>query len=95
MTPFDDLIYDDDEASVASELYPGKVIGFEISMWDNDDPLPPFEGGIRLSLTEQPSFRYADFFVDGLLIGAGDDPSLYDGSAVEPSSWARIKAALQ
>ena len=56
------------------------------------------EGGIRLSLTEQPSFRYADFFVDGLLLGAGEDPSAYegnDGSAVEPSSWARIKAALQ
>ena len=98
VTPFDDLIYDDEEASVASELYPGKVIGFEISMWDNDDPLPPFEGGIRLSLTEQPSFRYADLFVDGLLLGAGEDPSVYDGdegSAVEPSSWARIKAALE
>ncbi len=98
VTPFDDLIYDDEEASVASELYPGKVIGFEISMWDNDDPQPPYEGGIRLSLTEQPSFRYADFFVDGLLLGAGEDPSVYDGdegSAVEPSSWARIKAALQ
>ncbi len=35
---------------------------------------------------------HADFFVDGLLIGAGEDPSLYDDrSAVEPSSWGRIK----
>ena len=33
--------------------------------------------------------------VDGLLIGAGEDPSLYDDpSAVEPSSWARIKASF-
>ena len=30
VTPFDDLIYDDDAASAASELYPGKVIGFTI-----------------------------------------------------------------
>ena len=38
----------------------------------------------------------ADLFVDGLLVGAGEDPSRYDDvSAVEPSSWARIKAALE
>ena len=37
----------------------------------------------------------ADLFSDCLLVGAGDDPSLYDDSAVEPSSWGRIKAALE
>ena len=96
VTPFDDLIYDDEDASVASELYPGKVIGFQIATQDNDDPLPPYDLGTRLSLTEGPYVSYADFFVDGLLIGAGEHPSLYDDiSAVEPSSWARIKAALQ
>ena len=36
LTPFDDLIYNDEEASKASELYPGKVIGFSISMRDYD-----------------------------------------------------------
>ena len=41
------------------------------------------------------AMSHADFFVDGLLIGAGEDPSLYDDvSAVEPSSWARIKASF-
>ena len=98
VTPFDDLIYDDEDASVASELYPGKVIGFQIATQDNDDPLPPYDLGIRLSLTEGPYVSYADYFVDGLLLGAGEDPSLHDDddvSAVEPSSWARIKAALQ
>ena len=40
--------------------------------------------------------RFADLFVDGLLVGAGEDPSRYaDVSAVEPSSWGRIKAALR
>ena len=38
----------------------------------------------------------ADFYVDGLLVGAGEDPSRYDDvSAVTPSSWGRIKAALE
>ena len=33
--------------------------------------------------------------LDGLLVGAGEHPSSYDdASAVESSSWARIKAAL-
>ena len=99
VTPFDDLIYDDEAASVASELYPGKVIGFSISTIDNDateysDGLGPADLqwlGDRLEAT-----RFADFFLDGLLVGAGEDPSRYDDdSAVEPSSWARIKAALR
>ena len=101
VTPFDDLIYDDEDASLASELYPGKVIGFEIWTLDNDDPTPPtYDDVIHLALTdmERRSRRNADFFVGGLLLGAGEDPSLYDDdhdSAVEPSSWARIKAALR
>ena len=94
VTPFDDLIYDDEQASVASDLYAGKVIGFHIQTQDNDDPLPPFDGGMRLSLPGRNPFGFADSFVDGLLLGAGEDPSLYDVSAVAPSSWARIKAAL-
>ena len=40
VTPFDDLIYDDEAASAASELYPGKVIGFAISTYDNDATVP-------------------------------------------------------
>ena len=101
VTPFDDLVYDDEEASVASELHPGKVIGLDIWTRDNDDPArSTVEWGIFMSLSESDmrSRAHADFFVDGLLLAAGEDPSLYDGdkdSAVEPSSWARIKAALQ
>ena len=98
LTPFDDLIYNDEERSKASELYPGKIIGFSMSMWDNDairareGPLP---GNISLSGKWQEMIN-ADLFSDGLLVGAGEDPSRYDeGSAVEPSSWGRIKAALE
>ena len=46
--------------------------------------------------SEMRSRAHADFFADGLLLGAGEDPSRYDDvSAVEPSSWARVKAAIQ
>ena len=99
VTPFDDLIYDDEDASGASRLYPGKTIGFSMLTFDNDDT--ESEGGPRelsilsLSADTRPLVD-ADSFVDGLLFGAGEDPSLYDDrSAVEPSSWARIKAALE
>ena len=53
VTPFDDLIYDDEDASEASRFYPGKTIGFEIVTYDNDDTR--YEDGLgqksRLSLT--------------------------------------------
>ncbi len=99
VTPFDDLIYDDEDASEVSQLHPGKTIGFAMTTNDNDateykDGLGP---AIQLSLSSRVLSRYdADLFVDGLLVGAGEDPSSYDDvSAVEPSSWARIKAALK
>ena len=102
VTPFDDLIYDDEDASEVSQLHPGKTIGFTMTTNDNDateykDGLGP---KIQLSLgPEVLNLRVnASLFVDGLLVGAGEDPSSFDGgedSAVEPSSWARIKAALR
>ena len=99
VTPFDDLIYDDEAASEASRLYPGKTIGFSIVTRDYDDTKWTDGHGpvsIPMSLTgTTQSLIHADFFVDGLLIGAGEDPSLYDDpSAVEPASWARIKASF-
>ena len=94
LTPFDDLIYNDEEGSKASELYPGKVFGFSISMRDYDGT-GALDVAISLSGKWQEMIN-ADLFSDGLLVGAGEDPSRYDDvSAVEPSSWGRIKAALE
>ena len=96
MTSFDDLIYDDEAASEASRLYPGKTIGFSIAhaglrQYDWRDGHGSVSTPMSLTGTTQ-TLVHADFFVDGLLIGAGEDPSLYDDrSAVEPSSWGRIK----
>ena len=38
VTPFDRLVYDDIDGSVASDLTAGKVIGFGIVVHDNDEP---------------------------------------------------------
>ena len=99
VTPFDDLIYDDEVASRASELYPGKIIGFTIWTYDNDAtefPDGTGPGDFQWLSDTLGATRFADRFVDGLLVGAGEDPSLYDEvSAVGPSSWGRIKAALR
>ena len=98
VTPFDDLIYDDEAASKASQLYPGKIIGFGMSTIDNDDTKYRDGYGRKIAMTLRggsEAKRNADLLFDGLLVGAGEDPSLYDGSAVGPSSWGRIKAALK
>ena len=99
VTPFDDLIYNDEDASEVSRLYPGKIIRFSIDTTDNDVAQVTDGSGVSilLSLTAKlAALTNADFFVDGLLVGTGEDPSRYDDiSAVEPSSWGRIKAALR
>ena len=100
VTPFDDLIWDDEDASEVSQLRPGKIIGFAMRTNDNDATEYPDGFGPAIQLSLGPEFLDlrvdANLFVDGLLVGAGEDPSSYDDpSAVEPSSWARIKAALR
>ena len=98
VTAFDDLIYNDEDASEASQLQAGKTIGFSISTIDNDDTRYDDGYGRKIAISLSASSKAAinaDLLVDGLLIGAGEDPSLYDDrSAVEPSSWARIKASF-
>lgn len=97
VTPFDHLVHGDEDLSEASELYPGKTMGFELWLHDADSDAPLADSALYLlSRLDLDLWSDASGFVDGLLIGAGADPSLYDDvSAVEPSSWARIKAALQ
>ena len=99
VTPFDDFIYDDEEASEASRLHPGAIIGFEIRTSENDDTRYGDGAGHQQPQSlcgRTDALVLADLFVDGLLVGAGEDPSRYDDvSAVEPSSWARIKASFK
>ena len=97
VTPFDALVYNDEGLSQASELYPGKTIGFDLRVYDADEE-PPFVSSYAYLLTPLGLSvnLFSSPFVDGLLVGAGEDPSRYDDdSAAEPSSWGRIKAALR
>ena len=88
VTPFDDLIWNDPEKSVVSELFPGKVVGFEIKVWDFE----PDPGFFALA-GESTSSTNASYFVDGILVGLGN--TLPDVSSVGSVTWGRIKASFR
>jgi len=85
VTPFDDLIWNDPEASKPSKLFSGKTIGFFIGIPDFDTE----PGQYRAYHTLGTLPLQADFFVDGLLIGVQGETS------VEDIAWARIKASFR
>ena len=87
VTPYDDIVFSDQAASVATDLEPGHIIGFQIAMPDFDEAPQQYRGYHTLS-GQAATFRYAERFVDGQLVGAGD------ATAVEDRSWARIKASF-
>ena len=90
VTPFDDLIWDSPDESKASELFPGKIIGFDIQVVDHDSA----PGGAFFSLSgDFNSIFDAGVFVDGLLIGKGGTES--DDTVVESKTWGRIKASFR
>ena len=96
VTPFDALIWNDQERSVVSELVAGKVIGFFIRVVDLDADLSKpvgysIDDGFVRRTASNPA-EDADSFVDGLLLGAGE---FMEGSAVQPSSWGLIKASFK
>ncbi len=92
VTPFDRLLWNDSEESVASDLSAGKVIGFDLVLTDTDTKPGNLDGYYRLVWA--PEFDpTADGFGDGLLLPA--DGETGDDSVVESITWARIKAALQ
>ena len=98
VTPFDRLVIDDIEGSVASDLTAGQVIGFAILIhdWDGHQdgtawwvPEAMFPGS-RHALSRIFSV-HADSFIDGILLG----PEPAGDAAVGTVSWGRIKAALE
>ena len=93
VTCFDLLDHLNPENSVVSELSAGKTIGFDFIVQDYDveprRPLAYYELKYREGAEENA--EGADFFVDGLLLGPDND---FGDSAVQSTSWARIKASL-
>ena len=70
-------------------VFPGKVIGFSVEVHDVDTP-PGVSS--TYSLTSGLSIFTSDLFVDGVLVGK--DGKVPESTAVEHTSWARIKAAF-
>ena len=102
VTPFDRFVSTGPEDSDVSDLFGGKIIGFNISIPDVDvevDGRPGAWETLHL-LAASPLNEYrplllwsADDFADGVLV-TPDGLSSGD-SAVESDSWARIKAAIE
>ena len=88
VTPFDRLVWDNPGDSEPSPLFPNKIIGFQISVPDFDTEPSVYRGFHTLS-GQASTFRYAERFVDGRLIGSGDSPT-----AAKADSWGRIKASF-
>ena len=87
VTPFDDLIWNSPDDSQASPMASGNIIGFQISIPDFDTEPSAYRA--FHTLTGQAStWRFADRFADGRLVGAGG------GTSVEAGSWGRIKASF-
>ena len=98
VTPFDRFVpRADPEDSEVSDLFGGKIIGFNIHVCDVDD-----QPGVETihQLAAPPSndfwtlFRIsADDYADGVLITP--DGLSSEDSAVNSDSWARIKATME
>lgn len=99
ITPFDRLVWNSPEESVKSRLFPGKIVGLGIDVLDVDTPRQDpsrvssddWHALYSLPLVYDPPFT-ADLLVDGVLVGAGG--KIPETTAVEYTSWARIKAAF-
>ena len=86
VTPGDEIIYNDEDASVFSTLMTGTVVGFQISVpdWDVAGTYHAFH-----TLTgQEATWRFAERFADARLVGGTG------GTAVEENSWGRIKASF-
>ena len=99
VTPFDRFVpRADPEDSDVSDLFGGKIIGFNIRIPDVDDQ-PGVETVHQLAVPPSNEFytplmlMSADDFADGVLITP--DGLSSDNSAVESDSWARIKATFE
>lgn len=97
VSPFDLLVWDDESASVLSDLRPGGKINFRIGVWDRDSPFTTWRPFAKTDLifpgAEIRRWFTGDGHAVGLLVSRRD---MAPGEAVELRSepWARIKAAV-
>ena len=89
VTPYDSWVGWEGEGIEVSRLAPGKVIGFGIAVYDHDPGEEWRTAWTPGRMSDKPA---PDLLLDGLLLGP-DPAAPPDDSAVEPVSWARIKAS--
>jgi hypothetical protein len=93
VTPFDQLVWNDPEASVVSDLYAGKAVRFSPFIVDAE--------GTFTDLRYNKSFSYfirgtgPSGLADGVLLGPGGALPEEEDTAVENDSWGRIKASFR
>ena len=88
ITAFDDMRYFSPEESTVSAFQPGQIIGFDLGVFDwdrNENRMAQF---YLHDPADDMALEGADGFVDAILLGS-------DRTAVEATSWARIKAAIR
>ena len=91
VTCFDRLDHLSPEDSVVSQFAEDKVIGFDMLVYDYD--VEPAGTRALYTLTEPDGdWDQASDFVDGMLLGPGGE---FGDSAVQSTSWGRIKASLE
>lgn len=92
ITSFDELVWSSPEESALSALFPGRIVGFDIVVYDHDARPGEYHGVFSLS-GEFSLGMFADQFVDGILIGAGT--GVPGDTALESGTWGRIKASFR
>ena len=95
VTAFDRLIWDTPEHSVVSELFAGKMIEFAMGLQDTDtDPSDPDRihdlFGPDAS-RDRSLINTSDRWAQGIILGEDRGTG---GTAIERTTWARIKASL-
>ncbi|MEW6753539.1 MAG: hypothetical protein AB1505_21525 [Candidatus Latescibacterota bacterium] len=98
ITAWDELNWQGPEYSKRSALAADKIIGFQVSImdWDYTDADNRFRYHAFHTLSGLANtWRMADNFVDGELVGCTGGDCGEGPTAVEAESWGRIKAALQ
>ena len=87
-TAFDDIPAEGPEGSVLSDLHPGQTIGLDLAIIDWDESETRSAQFFLIDPENEMAWEGADGFVDAILLGPY-------GTAVESTSWARIKHSLR
>ena len=94
VTPFDLMIWDDEQESIISDLHPSKIVGFWIALTDRDSKALHREDFFIIN-GPHPGNNTSNNLFDALLLGSGSALPEEEDTAVENDSWGRIKASFR